>query len=103
MEISQHILVTVDILLFTILDNKLKILLIKRNIPPFEGMWAVPGGFVKDNESLDKAALRELQEETGVKDIFIEHVLPKPSFLVVLFLPLHLLRTQNQCIDLRVS
>lgn len=74
MEISQRISVTVDILLFTILDNKLKILLIKRNIPPFEGMWAVPGGFVKDDESLDKAAVRELQEETGVKDIFIEQL-----------------------------
>jgi 8-oxo-dGTP diphosphatase len=74
MNIPQHISVTVDILLFTIVDKKLKILLIKRNISPFQGMWAVPGGFVKDTESLDRAALRELQEETGVKDIFIEQL-----------------------------
>jgi len=66
--------VTVDIVLFTILDKKLKVLLIKRALEPFKGMWAIPGGFVKMPESLEAAAKRELQEETGAKDIYLEQL-----------------------------
>lgn len=58
--------VTVDVVLFTILDGALQVLLIKRKQEPFAGQWAFPGGFVSITESLDDAAYRELQEETGI-------------------------------------
>ena len=59
--------VTVDTVIFTIKDNELKVLLIKRSIEPFKGSWALPGGFVREKENLDQAANRELEEETGLK------------------------------------
>ena len=49
--------VTADVLLFTVLDNELNILLIKRNVDPFKGSWALPGGFVQIDESLEDAAI----------------------------------------------
>jgi 8-oxo-dGTP diphosphatase len=58
--------VTVDVVIFSILEEDLKVLLIKRKIWPCEGMWAIPGGFVQMAESLEAAAHRELAEETGV-------------------------------------
>lgn len=64
--------VTVDIIIFTIIDEDLKILLIQRKAPPFEGSWALPGGFVGMDESLDEAALRELREETNLSDVHLE-------------------------------
>jgi 8-oxo-dGTP diphosphatase len=60
------LLVTVDIVLFTLRERRLHVLLIRRLGTPFEGSFALPGGFVLENESLDAAAQRELQEETGV-------------------------------------
>lgn len=66
--------VTVDVLLFTIEENELKILLVKRNEDPFKGGWALPGGFVKMDESLDDAAKRELSEESGVKNVYLEQL-----------------------------
>lgn len=66
--------VTVDILVFTIEDSELKVLLIKRAIKPFKDEWALPGGFIKMNESLEDAALRELVEETGVKNVYLEQL-----------------------------
>jgi 8-oxo-dGTP diphosphatase len=47
---------------------------VKRGIPPFEKQFAIPGGFVLENESLDEAALRELKEETGVADVYLEQL-----------------------------
>ena len=68
--------VTVDVVIFSILDEELKVLLIKRKIWPYEGMWAIPGGFVKMDESLETAAYRELAEETGVtsENVYLEQL-----------------------------
>jgi 8-oxo-dGTP diphosphatase len=66
--------VTVDIVIFTIDDDELKVLLVKRNLEPFKGKWALPGGFVRINESLEDATKRELKEETGVKDVYLEQL-----------------------------
>lgn len=66
--------VTVDVVIFTLLDNDLKVLLVKRRSPPFQAMWAIPGGFVKPDESLEDAARRELAEETGVHDVYLEQL-----------------------------
>ncbi len=66
--------VTVDILLFTIIENDLKILLIKRDLAPFKGSWALPGGFVHIDESLEDAALRELKEEGNVENVYLEQL-----------------------------
>ena len=66
---------TVDCVVFGLdQDQQLKVMLIKRDIPPFEGEWALPGGFIRLDESLEEAALRELQEETGIKEIFLEQL-----------------------------
>jgi 8-oxo-dGTP diphosphatase len=69
-----HPAVTVDIVVFTIRDERLKLLLIKRGGEPYAGKWALPGGFVNIDESLDEAAKRELEEETGVKGIYLEQL-----------------------------
>ncbi len=66
--------VTVDIILFTIRDDDLKVLLVERKHDPFAGKWAIPGGFVEIDESLEAAALRELKEETNIGDIYLEQL-----------------------------
>ena len=67
--------VTTDILIFTISKNfKLQLLLIKRKKNPFIDKWAIPGGFVNMDESLEEGALRELKEETGVENVYLEQL-----------------------------
>jgi 8-oxo-dGTP diphosphatase len=58
--------VTVDVVILTMAENRLHVLLVCRGEEPFEGMWAIPGGFKRPTETLDEAAMRELREETGV-------------------------------------
>jgi 8-oxo-dGTP diphosphatase len=66
--------VTVDVVIFTVRDRILHVLLVRRGISPFEGQYAIPGGFIHENESLEEAAVRELYEETGVRDVFLEQL-----------------------------
>jgi 8-oxo-dGTP diphosphatase len=58
--------VTVDLVVLTIAEQRLNVLLVQRAIPPYEGGWALPGGFVRPAEDLADAAWRELAEETGL-------------------------------------
>jgi len=66
--------VTVDVVMMTLHQRDLQVLLVKRRSWPFEGMWAIPGGFVEIDESLEEAAKRELQEETSVQDVYLEQL-----------------------------
>ena len=66
--------VTVDVVMMSLRQRDLQVLLIKRRAWPYEGMWAIPGGFVNIDESLETAAKRELQEETGVQDVYLEQL-----------------------------
>lgn len=67
--------ITVDCVVFGLdQTSEVRVLLIRRGIEPFKNNWALPGGFVLENEDLDQAAQRELEEETGVKNIFIEQL-----------------------------
>jgi 8-oxo-dGTP diphosphatase len=58
--------VTVDVVILTMAEGALHVLLVRRGEPPFEGTWAIPGGFKRPTETLDEVAKRELNEETGV-------------------------------------
>ena len=69
-----HPAVTTDIVIFTIRQDELKVLLIKRALAPFQGEWALPGGFIDLDESLEKGARRELEEETGVSGVYLEQL-----------------------------
>jgi len=69
-----RIQVAVDVVLFTIRDRRLHLLLVKRLSKPFENRYALPGGFVAEGESLDAAAIRELREETGVAQVYLEQL-----------------------------
>ena len=71
---GQRPSVTVDVVLFTFNDGELRTLLIQRGRPPYAGQWALPGGFVRMDESLEAAAQRELLEETGVRDVYLEQL-----------------------------
>ncbi len=72
MEIIQNIKIAVDAVVFGYSDNKLNVLLIQQKYGL--GNWALPGGFVKDTETLDEAVIRELKEETGVKANYLEQL-----------------------------
>ncbi len=66
--------VTVDCVLFGLDADRLQVLLIRRKSAPFKDRWALPGGFVDEGETLEDAARRELAEETGLSDIFLEQL-----------------------------
>jgi len=64
----------VDCVVFGLDEEDLKIILIERDKEPYRGKWALPGGFVHIDESLEDAAKRELKEETGIQDVFLEQL-----------------------------
>ncbi|MEK4880019.1 MULTISPECIES: NUDIX domain-containing protein [Paenibacillus] len=77
--------VTTDMVIFTVTEDEadsyrklpekeLRVLLIRRGAHPFLGKWALPGGFVRPNETTEQAAVRELCEETGVEDVYLEQL-----------------------------
>lgn len=65
---------TVDIVVFALDEEDLQVMLIERDLEPFAGRWALPGGFVRVDETLEEAARRELAEETGLTDIYLEQL-----------------------------
>jgi len=66
--------ITVDIVVFTVHEQTLKVLLIERGVAPFKGAYALPGGFVLPEETLEQAAFRELLEETGTTNVYLEQL-----------------------------
>jgi 8-oxo-dGTP diphosphatase len=66
--------VTVDTIIFTIKSGALKLLLVKRQVQPFKDKWAIPGGFVRIDQSLEDAAKFKLEDKTGVKDVYLEQL-----------------------------
>jgi 8-oxo-dGTP diphosphatase len=70
----EHPAVTVDLVIFTVNDDMLKVMLVKRAEDPFADCWAIPGGFLKTSESLEDAALRVLKEKAGVENVYVEQL-----------------------------
>lgn len=66
--------VAVDCVVFAVFDADLKVLLIRRGEEPFQGSWALPGGFVRMDETAEEAALRELSEETDLNEAYLEQL-----------------------------
>ncbi len=67
-------LVAVVVVIFTVVDDDLRVLLIRRSAGPFSDYWALPGGFLAEGETLDRAAARKLLDETGVSDVYLEQL-----------------------------
>lgn len=74
MSYTSKIFVTVDVTLFRKNENGYELLLIQRLNPPFQGYWALPGGFVDENEELETAAKRELFEETNIQIFQVKQI-----------------------------
>ncbi len=66
--------VAVDVAIFTLLGGELKVVLVKVKKRPYSGMWALPGGIIRSDESLEEAAYRELAEKTGLKNVYLEQL-----------------------------
>lgn len=66
-----HAAITADCVIYGFDGERLKILLVERGLEPCKGMWALPGGFMKIDETIEETARRELYEETGLKDVYM--------------------------------
>jgi len=77
----SHYPVSVDSVIFGYTEGELKVALIERKKPPFVGMWCIPGGFMEGSETVEETAFRELKEETGIEDVYLEQfgVFNKPG------------------------
>ena len=99
--------VTVDVVILTIHNNKLKVLLIKRDKEPFRGKWSIPGGFIRLSENIDDAALRVLKEKTTVSNIYLEQLytfgdpLRYPNARVITCAYFALLRAEDIKLDVK--
>ena len=69
-----HPAITTDVVVFSVRAQQLAVLLIKRAADPFRGVWALPGGFLDIDEDLEGCALRELEEETGIRGVYLEQL-----------------------------
>ncbi|MCW8945344.1 MAG: NUDIX hydrolase [Sedimenticola sp.] len=69
-----HPAITTDIAVFSLHQQQLQLLLVRRGQSPHKGKWALPGGFLEIDEDLDSCAKRELKEETGAADLYIEQL-----------------------------
>lgn len=106
--------VTVDVVIFTLRNRELHLLLVRRKRWPYDGYWALPGGFIEMHETLEQAARRELEEETGVRDVYLEqlytfgevHRDPRTRVLSVAYMAIirsdaHQLRVSDESTDVR--
>ncbi|GBD13313.1 RNA pyrophosphohydrolase [bacterium HR24] len=66
--------VAVLVVIFTVREGKLQVLLIRRSAAPYQGWWSLPGGLLSPGEGPDQAAVRKLEEETGVRDVYLEQL-----------------------------
>jgi 8-oxo-dGTP diphosphatase len=66
--------VAADVAAFAYLDGEMNVLLVRRRYEPYESYWALPGGGLEADETLEEAAVRELREETGVSDVYMEQL-----------------------------
>jgi 8-oxo-dGTP diphosphatase len=71
---ASHRDIAVLVVIFTVEAGRLQVLLVKRSAEPFRGSWTLPGGLLAPDESLDQAAVRKLEDETGVTDVFLEQL-----------------------------
>jgi len=71
---AQTILIATDAVIFTVQDNELKVLLIQMVKLPYQGLWAVPGGLIEQDETTEQAARRILETQTGVTDAHLEQL-----------------------------
>ncbi|MBA2727888.1 MAG: NUDIX hydrolase [Parachlamydiaceae bacterium] len=81
LENRSHYPISIDSVVFGYTEGELKVALIERKKTPFAGMWAIPGGFMEGNETVEETAFRELKEETGIENVYLEqfHVFNKPG------------------------